>query len=618
MAEQYFFECKLNFNLCMPKSNKPTLIYAVIYFRRKQYKISTGVKVYPSQWNKLKQIAIISNELTKLDNYNNAIVNDRLKKILISFEQSKFYLCDHIEVIDDFYRYLKTYINPKMSIKMKTKKKTVECSVIDCLCRELSSETKIDDKTKNEYGKKLHHFSLFLKGKGIPDTWANMNKETLEAYKTYMVDKEYIVTTINDRLRFIKGRLLNAYESGMYKDFDFYLNKCADVKTVPDKRNKNERKSKQVALTQEQIVQICELPLKHKAHEAIRDLFVLQCLVGQRISDIPKLLMGNYEIISVKNRAGEPIDLIKIIAQKTNTPALLYLFPQAKSILDKYSKEEIQFLLKKGKDDNETEKLNGNRINERIKVICKKAGLTSTVSYTEQKGTEKRIVTKKLCELIHSHTARHTFITFMCHAGIPKETVIIATAHEDTDMINEVYLHDSSEDKAKELLDAIESASNKLLFMPSQKQDEIRDNLVVSPTDVSVKTTSICSIENLDDVLDYLFAEKDQNILRDIFRSVGEVITKGTVEDKARKIVKVVSDIDKLEEVKDKVVSVVKQSNPDEVNRRINDITHIVKIIATKFQDDNFMATYLYKCEAIGISLRNKYGTVGLMALVGK
>ena len=78
-----------------------------------------------------------------------------LKKILISFEQSKFYLCDHIEVIDDFYRYLKTYINPKMSIKMKTKKKTVECSVIDCLYRELSSETKIDDKTKNEYGKKI-------------------------------------------------------------------------------------------------------------------------------------------------------------------------------------------------------------------------------------------------------------------------------------------------------------------------------------------------------------------------------------------------------------------------------------------------------------------------------
>lgn len=66
--------------------------------------------------------------------------------------------------------------------------------------------------------------------------------------------------------------------------------------------------------------------------------------------------------------------------------------------------------MKKGKDDNETEKLNGNRINERIKVICERAGLTSTVSYTEQKGTEKKIVTKKLCELIHSHLRRHSYI----------------------------------------------------------------------------------------------------------------------------------------------------------------------------------------------------------------
>ena len=104
--EQIFFDFKLNFNLFDPNTKKATSIYAVVYFKRKQYKINTGVKVYPSQ--------------TKLDNYNNTIVNNKLKQILLSFEQSKLYLCEHIESIPNLYELLKQYINPSMATKKKT------------------------------------------------------------------------------------------------------------------------------------------------------------------------------------------------------------------------------------------------------------------------------------------------------------------------------------------------------------------------------------------------------------------------------------------------------------------------------------------------------------------
>ena len=43
--------------------------------------------------------------------------------------------------------------------------------------------------------------------------------------------------------------------------------------------------------------------------------------------------------------------------------------------------------------------------------------------------------------MIHTHIARHTFITLMCRLGVSKEDVIIATAHTDTTMIDDVYLH---------------------------------------------------------------------------------------------------------------------------------------------------------------------------------
>lgn len=92
MNEQVFLEFTLNFNLRQTRLNKPTIIYALFSFRGKQYKVNIGVKVYPSQWNKRKQIATISNGQTRLDNRNNEIVNKRIRSILASFEENKNYL----------------------------------------------------------------------------------------------------------------------------------------------------------------------------------------------------------------------------------------------------------------------------------------------------------------------------------------------------------------------------------------------------------------------------------------------------------------------------------------------------------------------------------------------
>ena len=74
MIGQIFFnEVKASFNLRKPKSDKPTNIYLVCRIDKKQVKLSTGVKVYPDQWNTKKQEAYLSSRLTELDNINNAI-----------------------------------------------------------------------------------------------------------------------------------------------------------------------------------------------------------------------------------------------------------------------------------------------------------------------------------------------------------------------------------------------------------------------------------------------------------------------------------------------------------------------------------------------------------------
>ena len=52
---------------------------------------------------------------------------------------------------------------------------------------------------------------------------------------------------------------------------------------------------------------------------------------------------------------------------------------------------------------------------------------------------------------MYKRQARHTFITIMCRRDIPKETIIIATGHEDTKMIDKVYSHLSNKDKAQKV-----------------------------------------------------------------------------------------------------------------------------------------------------------------------
>ncbi len=64
--QTFINELQGNFFLRTPKKNSPTLLYYVVRFNNKKYRFAMGVKVYPNQWNKLKQSAETSNKLSKV------------------------------------------------------------------------------------------------------------------------------------------------------------------------------------------------------------------------------------------------------------------------------------------------------------------------------------------------------------------------------------------------------------------------------------------------------------------------------------------------------------------------------------------------------------------------
>lgn len=61
-------------------------------------------------------------------------------------------------------------------------------------------------------------------------------------------------------------------------------------------------------------------------------MFICQCLLGQRISDLPKIFKGEYTITKLED--GN--EVISFIVQKTIEQATLHLFPVVKEILERY------------------------------------------------------------------------------------------------------------------------------------------------------------------------------------------------------------------------------------------------------------------------------------------
>jgi len=454
MEKQVFFDFKLRFNLRQTKEDKPTIIYAVFVWEGVQYKVNTLLKVYPSHWNKKSQNATVSNRLSKLNNHNNRIVNKRISEIITSFNEKKLYFCERLQL--NVIQEIKTSINSKKGVIMKHLKVDKMTSFLNEMIE--IKPTKADSKYKSN----INGLKKFLQEKGIEDTISNLNGDLLNGYQQWLVKQNKTIACIRQYIQDLKT-LIN--RGNKFKKTNINI---SDLYILEDHRNKEQKKSKQIPLSEEQLVDIYKLKnLSEKEGEA-RDLFICQCLLGQRISDMPKIFKGDY----TTNNHGDGTESITFNVQKTGDPATIYLFPIAKQIIMKYRKNKFVYF-----DLFETDKkkvINIERaVNSEIKKVCEKAGLTAEINYTVQKGEKIINERKPLYQLMHTHIARHTFITLMCKMGVPKDIVIIATAHTDISMINDVYLHETANDKGKKYIQALQKSSNqsKLFVVPSAKSN---------------------------------------------------------------------------------------------------------------------------------------------------
>lgn len=562
MVKQVFVnELKANFNLRCPKSDKPTNIYLVCRINNKQVKLSTGVKVYPDHWNKKKEEAYIGIRLTELDNINNSIVNNKLTELKICFIKFKQYLCTHPNELAKSILLLKQHIYKD---KMKQEIQTPATAILKQLIAGKSGK----DSTKNQYRANIDKFERFLKENEISNTWENMNLNTIQKYAKQITTENDSPSTLRNILKGTIFNLLKIADKRENIPFSWTASNLNSFEFPKDKSNKELASNKQITLTEEQLDQLYHhtatgTETQIKKYTEIKDLFVLQCLVGQRIGDMQKFFNGD-------NERDEEAGTISIIQQKTNTKAIIPLLPLAREIISKYENKELRYY-----------KERNSIVNEALKEVGKQAGLDTPVTY-EVNGNR---LTEPFYKLIHTHTARHTFITILCRKGIPKDTVIIATGHEDTKMIDEVYSHLNSKDKANKVSNAFKSKLSGGIF---DMREQIKDTNLIDNKETIAKPKKTMN------VLDYIFAETTLLYLHDLHNQ-GIDIFNLTETVRAINIIKNMSSISKVKPYLSTIDKTL-------LYERIDKINTIVWLIARHSIDFTLIQIFQQKVTELGLS----------------
>lgn len=424
MDEQLFFNFKINFNLREPKSCNPTLIYAVISYRSKQYKIATNMKVLPKQWDAKRQLCIISRGITRLDNRNNSVANQKLKEILFAFSDFKSILfnSDKFDNID-FKSLLNSIIEPQ---RKKRKLITHECPTLIML--KAIEGLEIKNSSKLQYANMIKIFQTWLNENNIKDNWYNIDRGNLEAFRDYLVTTLYSVGTINMIMSIIMRELKRV---DMIDNWSYDKTRISQIEPLKGLLNRTEMTEEEIALSKEDLVVLYHYADLTERQTEVRDIFILQANCGQRISDIPKLF--EFEL-------SDDVDTIVIRQQKRNDKAYIPITPIMREILSKYQSgfKHIQL------DSSHTRA----RINRDIKDICKKIERFNRLStFKKQKGKNVISIDLPMYQRIHTHTARHSFITNWIREGKDRNTLILISGHANLEMINNVYQHLNDTDK---------------------------------------------------------------------------------------------------------------------------------------------------------------------------
>ncbi|HEY1062732.1 MAG TPA: site-specific integrase [Daejeonella sp.] len=225
--------------------------------------------------------------------------------------------------------------------------------------------------------------------------------EFFENFKDYMIDKlDYSKNTVAKHLRVLKVLLAEAKETGLI-----------DTEFKGKRYQAPTEETESIYLNENEIQDLLDLDLtKEPSLDRIRDLFLVGCWTGLRFSD--------FHDISPANIKGEDIE---IKTQKTGVRVVVPIHDHIKTLMAKYN----------GKTENSLPPtISNQKLNEGIKKIAKRAGISESVQIKQTKGGKEIVKSVPKYDLVSSHTARRSFASNMYLANAKTISIMAITGHK--------------------------------------------------------------------------------------------------------------------------------------------------------------------------------------------
>ena len=377
----FYRESKLKFYLRNSHSTHPCQIYLVASIDGKRYRIYTKMKVYASQWDQERQLAVISNIQSKQDNRNNKIANNYLNKLRGYFSEFIEYICNNN--IDDIAETLKRFINRDMAIK-KINLVYVAADALEYYHSYVKPSIK--DSTKRQSESLLSEFGRFVDTLREKDkTMQIFSQRGLNMYKEYLINK-----------------MNKSKEDGSRRNFGVgQLNRCGAIIAllinkvlVPQEKApspvvwikvddpRREDQMGHIPLLDNEVAAIESCSGLTPVEEEYRDVFLLHLECGQRVSDLAKLLTGNYKV-----KQGKKYKYIVVSTTKENINAIIPITSKVTMLMDKIKNHTI---VDPKEFEEKTKGKGNNTYNEAIRRIAKKAGLDREIVKIDSTQKEVR------------------------------------------------------------------------------------------------------------------------------------------------------------------------------------------------------------------------------------
>lgn len=413
------------------------------------------LKIMPQLWDKNTQLPVRKIPLSfQRDKANITLVRSLIERVKSTVDN--IVIKSKVNGTEITNESLKKEIEVSLGIKAKDKPLTVADFILQVI-EEMKGGKLLIEQTQKQYGKAtikqyvnlqkaIYYFDLLSESKTLFDT---INQEWYDAFLNFLFsDAVYVGKGDEDNPEYERDACSTNYAGNFIKNLKRIM-ALAVERNITENRQYEASYFKKpsaptfgVFLSKEEIKQIYDLPLEgdDKKLDNYRDMFLLGCYTGLRISDYTRLTKENFTETEKGNK------VIDILTKKTEKKiSLPILYPELIAIAEKYNYD--------------FPKISAQKLNKAIKIIAKKAGINQQITYVNYKGNhaQEKIVEK--WEIISSHTARRSTVTNLYLAGMNIDDIQIVTGQGCKEIVS-LYNKASSHEKADILVEKFNSVNN--------------------------------------------------------------------------------------------------------------------------------------------------------------